>query len=67
MHQHLYLPWKGFEGSGKNRRDCEIKLLNSIPVASALNIEFKNKQISNLKNQVSKLQNGELNIQAETM
>jgi hypothetical protein len=67
MHQHLIDGIPGFDGSGKYRRDCEIKLLNSIPVASALNIEFKNKQISILKNQVSKLQNGELNIQAETM
>jgi hypothetical protein len=67
MHQHLKDGVPGYEGRGKYRRDCEIKLLNSIPVSSALNVEFKNKQISNLKNQVSKLQNVELNIQAETM
>ena len=29
MHQHLMNGIPGFEGSGKNRRNCEIKLLNS--------------------------------------
>jgi len=78
MHQHLKDGIPGYEGRGQYRRDCEIKLLNSIPVASAiksvsneLDIQAEtmklsrkyDKRIADLKKEISDSKN---NLEFET-
>ena len=78
MHQHLKDGISGYEGRGQYRRDCEIKLLNSIPVDSAiksvsneLNIQAEtmklsrkyDKRIADLKKEISDSRN---NLEFET-
>ena len=62
--EHLSLGVEGYEGSGQNRRECKLKLLNNVKASEAIQLNSYTKVISGLRNKIDKINetNDELNI-----
>ena len=55
MLKHLEDGVEGYEGSGQNKRDCTISLLNKVKANDAIQLDSYTRVISGLRNQIDNI------------